>query len=198
MLGDVIYIAAGSGHVYGLSKKDLHIVWDFYIGSDMDGSTVVTGDGKLLVPVEKQYISGHGGMYLARSRPSPPARPSSGTTRPRTGASPSGPAAWSAPRASTTRANQDGRLPRLVAFNSVDGFLYVVSRDELSGKTTEGPNGEKNLPKPKLVFRSAIGGGISTPIIVDDYLITTGYDQKVHLYRIDYLTTAPPGRRARG
>ena len=40
--GTRLYIAAGSGHVYGLSTRDLSVQWDFRTGSDLDGSTVVT------------------------------------------------------------------------------------------------------------------------------------------------------------
>jgi hypothetical protein len=77
----------------------------------------------------------------------------------------------------------------------VDGYLYVISRDEPAATPTEGPNGEKGVAKPKLVFRDQIGGGTSTPIIVDDYLLTAGYDKKVRLYRIDCLSEAPQGAR---
>ncbi len=45
------------------------------------------------------------------------------------------------------------------------------------------------------MFRDQIGGGISTPIIVDDYLLTAGYDKKVRLFRIDCLSEAPQGAK---
>lgn len=58
-----IYIASGSGHIFGFNMITKKIDWDFFIGSDIDGSVVVTNDNCLLVAVEKQYISGNGGVY---------------------------------------------------------------------------------------------------------------------------------------
>ena len=44
--------------------------WDYFIGSDLDGTVVPTRRNKLLVPVEKQYIKGHGGVLcLDPSKP---------------------------------------------------------------------------------------------------------------------------------
>ena len=63
ILGDRLYVSAGSGHVYGLSKKDLQVEWDFRTGSDVDGTTVVNRDGRLLVGIERQYVA-HGGVYM--------------------------------------------------------------------------------------------------------------------------------------
>jgi outer membrane protein assembly factor BamB len=193
LLGDVIYIPAGSGHVYGLSRRDLKIVWDFYIGSDLDGSAAVTRDERLLVPVERQYISGHGGVYMLD-----PKKPPKDAVLWYFPTENKGIAEWAGGVIGSVgindEANPDWRLPALAAFNSVDGNMYVVARDDMSEKRTEGPNGEKDLKKPKLVFTANVGCSISTPIIVDDGIVTTGYDKKVHVYRIDYLRDAPKGR----
>ena len=59
-----IYISSGAGHVYGMRRSDLKVVLDYRTGSDLDGTTVPTRSGKLLVPVEKQYITGHGGVLM--------------------------------------------------------------------------------------------------------------------------------------
>ncbi len=64
LLDDVVYVASGAGHVYGMRRSDLKVVWDYKTGSDMDGTTVATANGKLIVAVEKQYISGHGGILM--------------------------------------------------------------------------------------------------------------------------------------
>jgi len=45
------------------------------------------------------------------------------------------------------------------------------------------------------VFKTNIGGSISTPIMVDDTLLAAGYDAKVHLYRVGY---APSQEGAEG
>lgn len=63
LLGNRIYLASGSGHVYGFNLETKQLDWDFFIGSDIDGSCVVTTDGCLLVSVEKQYIRGKGGVF---------------------------------------------------------------------------------------------------------------------------------------
>jgi outer membrane protein assembly factor BamB len=185
LLGDVIYVASGSGHVYGMRRRDLKIVFDFYTGSDLDGTTATTSSGRLFVSIEKQYIAGHGGILLLD--PSKPAKRS---------------VVWFFP--TEDRRFQDweggvigsvgvndeydpeGEHPRLAAFGAVDGSLYVVAQDALAQGRVPGPNGEGPYPTPQLVFKANIGGSISTPIMVDDTIVAAGYDAKVHLYRVGY------------
>ncbi|MEM9023324.1 MAG: PQQ-binding-like beta-propeller repeat protein, partial [Bacteroidota bacterium] len=62
LLRDHIYVSAGSGHVYGYNLKTRELDWDFYVGSDLDGTPVVTADSCLLITVEQQYIPGKGGV----------------------------------------------------------------------------------------------------------------------------------------
>lgn len=191
LLGDRLYIASGAGHVYGLTLDTLEIVYDRRIGSDMNGTTVPTASGKLLVPVEKQYIDGKGGMMLID-----PAKPADADPE------------WYFPTGDgklgdwrggvvgsasvNDAANADGRYPALAAFSAIDGNLYVVAQDVLADKVVEGPNGEPGLATPHLVFSAGIGGSISTPIIVGDAIVAAGYDETVHLYRITYRKM-PPG-----
>lgn len=40
-------------------KKD-NLIWDLYIGSDINGTVSITEDNKLLCSIEKQYIKGNG------------------------------------------------------------------------------------------------------------------------------------------
>ncbi|HEY3317371.1 MAG TPA: PQQ-binding-like beta-propeller repeat protein [Coriobacteriia bacterium] len=186
-----IYISTGSGHVYALSPKDLSVTWDFKVGSDFDSTPVVRRDGKLLVGTEQQYIH-RGGVFLLD-----PAKPPKDAVVWWFPTQAKGFGEWGGGVVGSVAINDsydaDGTRPALAAFNSVDGFLYVVSQDQLDKKTAEGPHGEKGLPKPQLVFSAEIGGAISTPIIVDDYVVTTGYDKKVHLYRVDYRSRQPRG-----
>ncbi len=185
LLGDRLYIASGAGHVYGLTLDTLEVVYDRRIGSDMNGTTVPTLSGKLLVPVEKQYIKGRGGMMMID-----PAKPADADPE------------WYFPTGDrrlgdwrggvigsasvNDAANGDGRYPALAAFSAIDGNLYVVAQDALADEEVEGPNGEKGLATPRLVFSADIGGSISTPIIVGDSIVAAGYDETVHLYRITY------------
>jgi outer membrane protein assembly factor BamB len=48
------------------------------------------------------------------------------------------------------------------------------------------PQGKPGVPKPKLVFKTNVGGGISTPIMVDDYIVQAGYGAAVNVFKIDY------------
>ena len=183
-----LYVNTGSGHVYALSTEDLSVLWDFKVGSDIDGSPVVRGDGKLFVPIEKQYVD-HGGVYLLD--PTKPAKDAVAWWFPTRD---KGMSEWAGGVIGSVGINDgydaDGTRPALAAFNSVDGFMYVVAQDELAPEKSDGPHGEK-LRKPKLVFQADIAGGISTPIMVDDYIVTTGYDKKVHVYRVDYRARQP-------
>jgi outer membrane protein assembly factor BamB len=185
LLGETIYIASGAGHVYGLARDDLEVVFDFRTGSDLDGTTVPTAQGKLLVSIEKQYIPGHGGVMLLDPRK--PAGESPVWYFP-TGDEQLG--EWEGGVLGSVAVNdvynRKGRRPRLAAFIAIDGNVYVVSQDALAGGSVKGPDSETDLPTPQLVFKDWVGGGISTPVIVDDTLIAAGYEGVVHAYRLSY------------
>lgn len=184
VIGDVLYIASGAGHVYGLKLDTLEVVWDYWIGSDLDGSPVTTEDGYILQAVEKQYISANGGVLKLDPRKPPEEA-----------------LVWYFPTANRGLADWLGGVigsvtvndeygsalvrPALAAFTAIDGNLYVVSQDEADGTTTS-PQGQAGVPKPKLVYQAAVGGGISTPIMVDDYIIQAGYGAAVNVFKIDY------------
>jgi len=183
VLNNHIYIAAGSGHVYGYHIDSSRIDWDFYIGSDMDGSPVVTSDSCLLVTVEKQYIQGRGGVLKLN-----PSR------------SPSEAVEWFFPTLDKqvelwtggvigsvcvndlTRQADD---PYLAAFTGIDGYLYVVRYKNIdAGKERVfGPRQEHLYPLPVLIFKKYIGPSISTPIFVGNKLIAAGYSG---LYLFEY------------
>ncbi|MDY0340276.1 MAG: PQQ-binding-like beta-propeller repeat protein [Coriobacteriia bacterium] len=184
VIGDTIYIASGAGHVYGLDKDDLSVVWDHWIGSDLDGSPVTTSDGHILQAVEKQYIPGNGGVLKLDPR-----KPGEDAI------------VWFFPTSNKMFADWQGGVigsvavndsygsdtlrPALAAFTAIDGNLYVVSQDETDG-TTAGPQGQSGVPMPKVVFKHNVGGGISTPLMVDDYIIQGGYGATMNVFKIDY------------
>jgi len=185
LLNDVIYVASGSGHVYGMRRNDLKVVFDFYTGSALDGTTVTTRSGRLFVSVEKQYISGRGGILLLDpSKPAARAVVWYFPTEDREFQD------WEGGVIGSVGVNDeydpDGKHPRLAAFGAVDGNLYVVAQDALASAKVRGPNGEGPYATPQLVFKTNIGGSISTPIMVDDTIVAAGYDAKVHLYRVGY------------
>jgi outer membrane protein assembly factor BamB len=184
-LGGRIYIASGAGHVYGMRRSDLAVQWDYFIGSDMDGTVVPTRRNLLLVPVEKQYIKGHGGV-LCLDPSKPPAKATE----------------WFFPTgerkvgewrggligscAVNDEYNRDGSLPALIAFNAIDGYTHVISQDQMSADTVKGPNLEPGLKSPVEVAKLWNTGSVSTPLLFDDTLITAGYDQRVHLYHLTF------------
>jgi outer membrane protein assembly factor BamB len=185
VLGSLIYVASGAGHVYGLRRSDLAVRWDYFIGSDLDGTVVPTRRGKLLVPVEKQYIKGHGGVLCLD-----PTKPPGQATE------------WFFPTgerkvgewrggligscAVNDEYNRDGRLPALIAFNGIDGYLHVVSQDTMAPETVKGPNLEPGLKTPVEVAHIWNGSSISTPLLFNDTIIDAGYDQRVHLYHLTF------------
>ena len=183
-LEDHIYITAGSGHVYGYDLTMDALSWDYYIGSDIDGSPVVTSDSSLIVTVEKQYIEGQGGVF--KLNPTSP---------------PSDAVIWYFPTeddsveswqggvigsVSVNDLTKDPTDPFLAAFIGIDGYLYVVNHHEIDqtvGKVF-GPNIKKQFFSPKLVFKKQIGPSISTPIIVGNKIIATGY-KGIYLFEFD-------------
>ena len=184
LLDNVVYVASGAGHVYGMRRSDLKVVWDYRTGSDMDGTAVPTAAGKLLVAVEKQYISGHGGILMLD--------PSKDPADSVVWFFPTGDrklADWEGGVIGSTAVNDAydpwGRHPRLAAFSAIDGNLYVVSQTKTSG-SAPGPNGDGPYPTPRVVAKFYLGGSISTPIMVDDTLVAAGYDNRIHLYQIKY------------
>ena len=184
-LGDRIYITSGAGHVYGMRRSDLKIVWDYFIGSDIDGSAVPTRHGSLLVPIEKQYIKGKGGVLCVD-----PSQPPSKATK---WYFPTGDrhlGEWLGGLIGSVAINDDydpgGKLPALAAFNAIDGYLHVISQDVMSGHTVRGPNLEPGLQTPVEVGRFWNGGGISTPLLVGDTIIAGSYDQRVTEYHLAF------------
>lgn len=184
-LGTRLYIASGTGHVYGLRRSDLTVEWDYYVGSDMDGTPVPTRRNKLLVSVEKQYIRGRGGV-LCLDPSKPPAEA----------------VEWFLPTADREVGewqggvigscavnddyNVDGSRPALAAFNSLDGYMHVVSQDTLAEGTVRGPNREPGLRTPVEIGTYWNAGSISTPLLLGDRIVCAGYDMRVHVYRVSY------------
>lgn len=183
-LGNRLYICSGSGHVYGYNLKTKKIDWDFFTGSDMDGSAVVTDDNCILVTLEKQYIPGHGGVFKLN----PAKEPDSAVV-------------WYFPVQSKHFAFWDGgiigsasvndvyiaekeNIPNIAAFSAIDGNLYIVNTKKLSKNTVLGPHNTKTYNSPELIFSYKIGESISTPIIVGNKVIAASYSG-IYLFEHD-------------
>ena len=185
LLDGIIYISSGAGHIYGMRRSDLKVVWDYRTGSDLDGTPVPTASGYLLAAVEKQYISGHGGVLCLD-----PQKTGSAAVR---WFFPSGDRElgdWQGGVIGSVAVNDTydpwGRRPRLAAFNAIDGNMYVVAQDAKAGGKVSGPNGDGPYPTPRTVATFNIGAAISTPIMVDDTIVAAGYDNRVHLYKVKW------------
>ena len=183
-IGDVIYVTSGAGHIYGLDRTTLEVVWDFKTGSDIDGTPVVTADNKLLVTIEKQYVDGRGGLYLLDPTKSPKKAVVWFYPTPTRGFGEW--AGGSVGSVGTNDGENDGSRPRLAAFTSIDGPVRLVSIDKVTSKKANGPGPGGKAPIPFEVFVDGIGGSISTPVLVGDYLVAAGYSRAVVLYRLRY------------
>lgn len=182
-IGNRIYVASGSGHVWGYNLETRELDWDFYTGSDMDGSAVVTSDSCLMISIEKQYIEGPGGaMKLDPSRP------------------PGEAVIWFCPVGDSsvsgweggiigsigmTDAYSPGRERQFAAFVGIDGTLRVVDHTKVDlSREVPGPDGKTLFHPPKGVFETYVGPSISTPIFTGDRLIVAGY-HGIRLYGFD-------------
>ena len=169
-----VYISSGSGHIYGYNLLSDSIDWDLEIGSDIDGSPVVTNDSCILVPIEKQYINGHGGVLKID--------PSKSPDKSVVWFQPSGDRLYADWRGGvigspSTNAlyNKDNEYPNIVSFIGIDGFLYVVENEKFGDSLVEGPNQINKYKTPLLIDKIKVGPSISTPIIVGNKIIAAGY-----------------------
>jgi outer membrane protein assembly factor BamB len=182
-LGDRVYVASGAGHVYGYNLKTQTIDWDFYIGSDMDGSPVVTYDDKLLIAVEKQYISGQGGIFKLDPSKDPENAVVWYFPTPAKGFH-----TWQGGVIGSATMNDsyvDKDDTHIAVFQSVDGNLFGVEHDQLAdGELVWGPNRKKQYPTPKLLFQEKVGESISTALIINDRVISATY-KGIRLYQIE-------------
>lgn len=174
LLGDRIYVASGAGHVWGYNLETRKLDWDFFIGSDMDGSAVITNDSCVLVSVEKQYIKGKGGVFKLNPSKEPKEA-----------------AEWYFPVENNDFNGWEGGIigsvgindsyiktdsTHLAAFVGIDGYLYVVDHKSIDTlQTVLGPDSVSFYPTPKLVYKEKIGPSISTPIFAQNKLIVAGY-----------------------
>lgn len=175
LLGERIYISSGSGHVFGFNRLTKEIDWDFFVGSDMDGTPVVTEDSCLLVSVEKQYIPGKGGVFkLDPERDSRDAVIWFLPTEDHDFVSWKGGVIGSV---GITDYYKTGDLPGLAAIIGIDGYLTVVNHQEIQDEIrVAGPDSISFYPTPKVVYKTYLGPSIATPIFVENRLIVAGYN----------------------
>lgn len=183
LLNDTIFIPSGSGRFWGYSLKEKKLVWQLYIGSDIDGTAPVTYDDCLLLPIEKQFIKGRGGV----AKVDPSKKPDKSIQ-------------WFFPTKNTDFASWEGGVigsvsvndkyktsewAHLAAFTAIDGNLYVVEHDSIIPESkTLGFDSTTYFKMPRLVFKTKTEASISTPIFVGNKLIAAGY-KGIHLFEFD-------------
>ena len=191
-VGDRIYIASGAGHVYGLRAVGPGSVqWDYYTGSDIDGTAVPTDDGKLLVAVEKQYIPGRGGVLcLDPSRPPAKAAEWFFPTGDRKVGEWAGGVIGSA--AVNDAYNGRRQVPGRLRVQRHRRLPVVWSRDRNGAGTVNGPAGAR-LKTPVTIGRVWNSGSHLDPAPARGHAGGGGYDQRVHLYGLHASTPAAQG-----
>ncbi len=180
-LGERIYIAAGSGHIFGYNVKSHKIDWDYYIGADIDGSTVITKDSCILIGFEKQYLEGYGGVLKIN-----PNKKKSNNVE------------WFFPVKNLNSQSWNGGVigsvgindqycsskNKKAAFIGDNGVIYVVYHNQLSKETVRGPHFKKEYFKPELIFKKDIGRSVSTPIFTKNKLIAAS-SKGIWLYKLN-------------
>lgn len=194
LLDSMVFISSGSGHLFRYNLNTDSLDWDFYIGSDIDGTPVVTKDRCILQSIEKQYIKGPGGVFkFDTSLPADssvvwffPVKDRSVNT-------------WDGGIIGSVAVNdyyRNDSLPALAAFAAIDGNLYVVQHDSiLPNAFVIGPDSTSFYQTPVLKFKKQIGPSISTPILVEDKLVVASYngiylfcyDSLAHFRQLDFM-----------
>jgi outer membrane protein assembly factor BamB len=173
-LGNRIYITSGSGHVYGYNLKTRRIDWDFFVGSDIDGSPVVTSDNCLLITLEKEFIPGNGGLMKLNPRYPPDNRCvewflPTGNARV---------AEWLGGVIGSASVNDKTRppgYPGVAAITALDSMLYLIDYKQLSGEKVLGPDSITYFNTPVVLDKVCIGPSISTPVFAGDKIVAAGY-----------------------
>jgi PQQ-like domain len=187
-LGDRLFIAAGGGHIYGISLETRQIIWHFLAGGDLDGTIAISQDDKLFCALEKERIPGNGGLF--KLNPNLPPEQAVEWFFPTGNRSFS---TWLGGVIGSVALNDEYRTPdrpALFATNSIDGHLYIGSQHQIDGQKVKGPFLNREYETPVIAFKQLIGPSISTPIFTDgDRLIAAGYNG-VYLFQLNFDPTS--------
>lgn len=182
LLNNKLYLASGSGHIYGFNLESGKLDWKFDIGSDIDGSAIVTRDSCILVSIEKQYIEGHAGAFKLNPR-----KKGNDAVEWYFPVNDKEYVGWEGGIIGSIGTNDryisDEQKP-LSCFVDIEGFLYVVSHEELGDTLVSGPNNKFIHKTPKLIYKHEVGPSISTPIITENKLIAATYEA-IYLFEFD-------------
>ena len=182
VLNGKVFTLSGTGRIYGYNLKERKNDWDYYIGTDLNGSAPATNDDCLLIPVEKQYMPGNGGVM--KIDPSKKGHES---------------VVWFYPTPNKKWYHWDGGIIGSVSCNDayvdekddhfavfldVTGELTVVDHKNVEKKKTVlGPDSITSFKTPKLIAKVNIPGTIGTPIIIKDKIVAPT-DNGLFLYQL--------------
>jgi outer membrane protein assembly factor BamB len=193
-LDDQLFIAAGSGHIYGIDIPQKKINWDFYTGSDLDGTVAISQTGHLFCAIEKQYIPGKGGVI--KLNPKKPPQKSvewffpTGNLKLKS---------WQGGIIGSVAINDEYNLdgfPALFATNAIDGNLYIGSQNITTGKKVKGFLNKGAYETPLIVFQQKIGTSISTPIFTEGYQLVSASYNGVYLLQLNWDEVQPDSPEA--
>lgn len=193
-LNNRLFLASGSGHIYGINLEKKAIDWDFYTGSDLDGTVAISKSGKLFCAIEKQFIPGKGGVI--KLNPNKPPQDSVEWFLPTGNSKVS---SWLGGIIGSVAINDEYNpegFPALFATNAIDGYFYIGSQEITTGKKVKGPLLKREYETPVVLFKQRIGASISTPIFTDGYkMVTAGYNG-VYLFNLYWEEAQPDDSNA--
>lgn len=182
VLNGRVFTLSGTGRIYGYNLKTRKNDWEYYIGTDLNGSAPATDDNCLLIPVEKQYMPGNGGIMKIN-----PAKKGHKSV------------VWFYPTrnkkwyhweggiigsVSCNDAYVDDKEKHFAVFLDVTGELTVIDHKSINkGKKVLAPDSVTYFNTPKIIAKTHIPGTISTPIIVDDKIVAAT-DNGLFLYKL--------------
>jgi outer membrane protein assembly factor BamB len=177
-----IYTLSGTGRVYGYNLTTKKNDWEYYIGTDMNGSAPATDDNCLLIPIEKQYMPGSGGVM--KIDPSKTGNES---------------VVWFYPTPDKKWFHWEGGIigsiscndayisendEHFAVFLDVSGELTVLDHKKIDvGKMVLGPDNKTQFKTPKVVAKANIPGTISTPIIIKNKIVAAT-DEGIFLFEL--------------
>lgn len=179
-----VYTPSGTGWIYGYNVLKGYNDWEFYIGADLNGTMPLTNDNCLLVPIEKQYIKGNGGVLKI----DPTQNPKDAVV-------------WFLPTDTINWSHWEGGIigsvavndktknendPYIAVFVDCKGFLYVIDYMNFQKDTlVTGPDGETKYKTPVILAKIKLISTIATPIIVKNRILVP-CDGALYLYEFSY------------
>jgi len=169
-LNGKVYTVSGTGKIFGYNIQKKANDWEYFIGTDLDGSAPATSDGCLLIPVEKQYMPGNGGVMKIN-----PSKTGNDCVE------------WFYPTPNVKWYHWDGGIigsiscndayvgkteQHFAVFLDISGLLTVVDHEKIQkGKTVLGPDSLTRFNTPVVIAQTRVPGTIATPLIIKDKII---------------------------